>query len=76
VINLRDHPKQLVTHDPTLEDHAAISVYAVELEDIFGDVDAEDVDRHGYSPFIAGSQLARKEGEPSIPLDGGATMAG
>jgi hypothetical protein len=47
----------------------------VELEDIFGDVDAEDVDRHGYSPFIAGSQLARKEGEPTIPLAGGETMA-
>lgn len=75
-INLCDDDKQLIAHDPAFENDTAIAVHAMELEDVFGDVDTEDVDGHGCSPFATGSQPERKEGEPSIPLAGDATMAG
>ncbi len=75
-VDLCQDLQKLIAHDPALENDAAIAVDAVELEDVLGDIDAEDLDSHRSSPSVAGSQPAVLEGEPSIPLGGASSMAG
>jgi hypothetical protein len=52
----------------------AIAVDAVELEDVYGDLDAQDLDTHRSSSSVSGSQPALREGEPSSRLAGGSIM--
>ena len=58
-----------------LRTDAPLAVDAVELEEIFGDIDADDLDSHRSSPSVAGSQLVVRKGKPSIPLAGASSTA-
>lgn len=42
-LQLSDYLEKLVSHDPPLDDEATATVYAMKLEHVLGDIDAENV---------------------------------
>ena len=67
-INLREDLDELIAHHSALQHDVAAAVYAVELEYVLCDIDAEDLDSHCSSPSGCGLSACRAGGRAVHPI--------